>query len=99
MHTLTGTAYSALTGSSPISGAIGGATSEFVAGLMESGKGANSPPLTQEQQQQLNNKIKATTKLISATASLLTGGSARDITTAGNVGESAVTHNRELHES
>lgn len=69
MHTLTGTAYSALTGANPISSAIGGATSELVAGLMESGKGVNSPPLTQEQQQQLNNRIKATTKLAAATAS------------------------------
>ena len=99
MHTLTGTAYSALTGANPISGAIGGATSELVAGVMESGKGVNSPPLTQEQRRDLNNKIKATTKLLSATASLLTGGNAKDITTAGSVSESAVTHNKELHES
>ena len=99
LHAVTGGIYNAATGASPISGIIGGATSEFVAGLMDSGKGAHSPPLTQEQQQQLNNKIKATTKLLSATATLLAGGSAKDITTAANVGESAVTHNRELHES
>ncbi len=98
MHTLTGTAYSALTDTSPISGAIGGATSEFVAGVMESGKGVNGPPLTQEQQRQLNNRIKATTKLVAATVSLLTGGSAKDITTATNVGESAIKHNQELHD-
>lgn len=110
MHSVTGAIYSAATGASPISGAIGGATSEIVAGIMESGSGLNGPPsdkpLTPEQAKinadkriKLEGKIKATTKLLSATTTLLTGGSAKDITTAANVGESAVKYNRRLHPS
>ena len=110
LHAVTGGIYSAATGASPISGIIGGATSEIVTGLMESGSGLNGPPsdtpLTKEQARinadkriNLGKKIKATTKLLSATATLLAGGSAEDITTATNVGESAVKHNRRLHPS
>ena len=90
------------------SGSIGGATSELVAGIMESGSGLNGPPsdvpLTPEQAKinadkriNLNNNIKATTKLVSATATLLPSGNAKDITLSANVGESAVKHNRRLH--
>ena len=110
MHSLTGGIYSAATGASPISGMIGGAGSELIAGIMESGKGLNGPPsdkpLTPEQAKinadqriKLNNKIKATAKLVSATTTLLAGGSAKDINITANVAESAVKHNRRLHPS
>ena len=110
MHSLTGGIYSAATGASPISGIIGGAGSELIAGIMESGKGLNGPPadkpLTQEQAKinadqriNLNNKIKATAKLVSATTTLLAGGAAKDINITANVAESAVKHNRRLHPS
>lgn len=61
MHSAAGSLYSLASGSNALSGAIGGATSELVAGVMESGKGTSGPPLTKEEQHDLNNKIKATT--------------------------------------
>jgi len=108
MHATTGAVYSAATGASAISGAIGGAASELIAGVMESGSGMNSPPsekpLTTAQidahksaQDSLNSRIKVTSKLTAAAASLVTGGKAKDINTAINVADSAIAHNRRLH--
>jgi hypothetical protein len=93
MHSALGSVYSGLSGTNPISGAIGGATSEIVVRVMESGNGLNSPPLTKEQRHDLNNKIKATTKLTTATVSLLAGGKTEDINNAVTVGDSAIEHN------
>jgi len=108
IHATTGAVYSAATGASAISGAIGGAASELIAGVMESGSGMNSPPsdkpLTTAQidahksaQDSLNSRIKVTSKLTAAAASLVTGGKAKDINTAINVADSAIAHNRRLH--
>ena len=47
LHSGAGSLYSLATGSTALSGAIGGATSELVAGIMESGSGLNGQPLTQ----------------------------------------------------
>jgi hypothetical protein len=97
MHSALGSVYSGLSGTNPISGAIGGATSEIAVRVMESGNGLNSPPLTKEQRHDLNNKIKATTKLTTATVSFLSGGKSEDINTAVTVGDSAIEHNHFGH--
>jgi len=90
---VTGGIYSSMNGGSFASGLVGGVSSEIVVGVMESGKGTNSQPLTKEQRESLNNKIKATTKLTAATAMLLAGGKEKDINMAVNVGNSAIENN------